>query len=720
VKKIILLIIMFLSVTAYSNTFILESKLTKKNIARNFDYFEDKTAALTIEEVVSKPLNWSNTEKEAFNFGFTTSAYWFRITVTNSSENNEPWFLEIDYPMLDVIKLFIPSVNGGFTVKETGDHYSFKKRDIPDKTFIFSLIEPAGTRTYYMQVRSTSSIGFKAVAWSPHIYYNNIFTELPLYWIYYGLMLVMLVYNLLLFISIRQLNYILYSMFIMTYILFQMTINGLSFQYLWPDSIWWANVSLPFFIGCSLMFAAILARYYMQINIHHKKIDKFIIFGMITPSLLFTFGSFFLSYELSIKLNSANAAYIAIALMMITGTLCIRGSRPARFFFVGWFGILVGVAMFALKSFGVLPVNFLTVWGVQIGSSFMVVFLSLGLADSINAMQKNLKLLNTDIEKSEKEARERASYLEGVVATVKSMSKDLIAIGDELSEMGTNFSSLSAEQASTSSLISSTFEKLVDANENIYSRTVNQKEQGKKTRELTAMSAENQKKLTESSVAVVESMEVISDSTEITEFTMRGLTNKMNIIMDGGKSIDMFIDMIDDISDRINLLSLNAAIEAARAGDHGRGFAVVADEIGKLAQATSSNSKEISGKVKQITRDIQEGMDMLTNTNNSIGVIFKMVAVINSRIEVVEKLMTSQARTIMEVTNQAELMDGISEEITTSTQSQNSIMEETLNTTSRLSEIAREVSLSTNVIRDISRLINDKVKQLDEIVKNIT
>ncbi len=697
---------------------VIDANLTEKNIIRHIEFLEDKNGTITIDDAASAT-RWSGTREDAFNFGFTTSVYWFRIPVINNGKKEVPWFFEIDYPMINSISLFIPSGKGEFITKETGSHHPFNQRDIKDRTFIFSLEARPGLTTYYMRIQTSGSINFKALAWAPTVYFNNVFYVLPVYWIYFGLMMVMLVYNLLLFISIRERSYIIYTVFIGCWILFQMTLNGLSFQFLWPNSLWWASNCLPFFMGASVITGGLFSREYMQTNIHYRIIDKFIIFGIILPGLAGAATAFLGNYKLSIKFNTLNGAYFSLLMVILAIILSVRGSRPARFFLLAWSGLLLGVIAYALKTLGVFPVNLFTTWGIQIGSSMMVVLLSLGLADKINTMQKDLRLLNADIEKKEKDALSRARYLEEIVGTVKSISNDLLSIGYELSGMGSKFSELGTEQASTSEEMSATFEQLFTSNDLIYRRTVNQRDQGRKTRELSGMTVQTQKEIGESSQAVVDSMEVISDSTHVTEFTMRNLINKMNVIMAGGKSIDQFVVMIDDITDRINLLSLNAAIEAARAGEHGRGFAVVADEIGKLAQATSDNSKEISTKIRQISQDIQEGMGMVNNTNNSIEVIFKMVETINQRIGIVAKLMASQGKAIHDVTAQAELMDGLSEEITRSTREQNTAMEEVLKTIARLSDIAQEVSQSTITISNISKSINGKVNQLDEIVKGI-
>ena len=169
-------------------------------------------------------------------------------------------------------------------------------------------------------------------------------------------------------------------------------------------------------------------------------------------------------------------------------------------------------------------------------------------------------------------------------------------------------------------------------------------------------------------------------------------------IRDSSKKMAMIVNIITDISDRINLLSLNAAIEAARAGDAGRGFAVVADEISKLADNTASSVKEIITLIHATDNDVQEGNAMVSETVQRISGIITGIADIRTMVGEVTESAKKQTEVNQQIRADLAHVQTRAEQIGHSSSEQKYALDEVTIGMNRITELSQTISAGSEEI----------------------
>ncbi|MCP4756703.1 MAG: hypothetical protein GY866_38055 [Proteobacteria bacterium] len=181
-------------------------------------------------------------------------------------------------------------------------------------------------------------------------------------------------------------------------------LNGFAFQYLWPNSSWWVQRNGFFWIFCTCFFAVLYSRSFLETKRQAAVFDKILSVTVVVPgiplSVLVVLAGTNRYLKETVLLWSA---YTASILFVLVVRRVYLGSRQARFMLIGLSAFLLEGALYSLQTAGVLPTNALTVSIIQLGSAVMVLFFSLGLADKINTMKRELEVSETKILHQNKE-----------------------------------------------------------------------------------------------------------------------------------------------------------------------------------------------------------------------------------------------------------------------------------------------------------------------------
>jgi len=665
-------------------------------IGKDVLYLVDQTAKLTFNDVFNHKhdTEFHQTKTDIPNFGFSDSDYWLTWQVIHTGQSEKEWLLEIGYPHLDQIELYIIDHMGEIDIRKAGDTYLFNKRELAYKNFIFHIrFEPNEIKRFYLKIRSDSSIQIPLYIWDKMSFSENVVIVEVCYGLFVGCMTIMFFYNIFLFISIRDkiILYLLVS--IGTYTLAQLTINGHAFQYLWQESPLLANKTLPLWIVVSVTSFILFSK---------RFIEPYKLSLMINKILLIAFALGLLIIPLSLTIQYRSSIEMAViytvissAIVLFSALLSVYKKKPAsRFFCLGMLSLFVGILMYMLKTAGFLASSFLTEYSYQIGSVLFIMMMSNAIVDRIyyqrnqnelelrNALDSTNQLLN-----AQKRIRDSQNH---TGQQIEIESDSIFKASDELNQNYEKVNNQAEHVSNISNQMSDHIRTIADSIGHMGDSIDN-------TLSMAQELSSNIQIVFQSLDQMSGSMQNIEDNSHkgfmISDNALKlshKTTHTMSDLDQAAMEIGNVSDFIKRISDKTNLLSLNAAIESATAGEKGKGFAVVANSIQKFADQSAMAADDITQVISDVQIRAQEANVVIANIA-----------------DIVKNIHTSSEKSSIAIQTQGKTINDIVQHSAESKDKVNNISQSIDKLASNASDILKHINNIATDFKQVSSNIKD-------------
>ncbi|EQM68698.1 diguanylate cyclase [Pseudomonas tohonis] len=353
---------------------------------------EDPERSFTLADVQAPALaarfQGDQPPDNALALGFTRSAFWLRLVLHNPGDTPLRRMLVVENPRISHVEAHIPDAHGVYHATATGCDVAPSSKAYANRNFVFPLLLPAHSeQVIYLRVASSVGLLVPLQLWPVeafHAYERDDYVSKV--W-YFGIATAMVLFNLMLFVALRDRVYLLYVAFVSCTAFTLAIKNGLA-----PD---WAIAGLPlnsnvaYYSGVSLALSAMLlfTRRMLRTDQLMPRVDRLLLamvaLYLVTPLL----------YAIALPLFSRLAVYFNLATAVVVLGVALAGvikrQRSAWFFLAAFALLMFGGAMTTLRAMGLMPTNMFTVDGIQLGSAMEMIVLAFALADRFNVMRRD-------------------------------------------------------------------------------------------------------------------------------------------------------------------------------------------------------------------------------------------------------------------------------------------------------------------------------------------
>lgn len=386
-------------------------------------YYQAEGTKTSLDQLIGSPTQqWrSLPEGEAVSFGYTPEAYWFRVSVAASDADR---ILYLGYPLLDNIDAYF--VRDGQVIQHValGDQVPFTERPVHNKNFVVPIPTHAA-HDVYVRVRTESSLRFPLEVWEPLDFMEANQYQVAATGLYFGLLLCMAIYNFFNFLVTREISFLNYSAYTIAIGLLMAGLDGVGYQYLWPNWVWLQDRIVTMIGSIMIMFATLVTMGVLQTKTQSLTIHKWL------RRFLAVYG---ITFVLSIFLPYATLIPFVLVLAVVGSTFLLssgivlwrRGLIYARIYTLALSALLGAICINALGYLGLFESVFVQRYAIMAASAFEVLLLSWALAIRFNDGRKEQLALKEQINHQlEDMVSQRTVELERVMVRLQKANQEL-------------------------------------------------------------------------------------------------------------------------------------------------------------------------------------------------------------------------------------------------------------------------------------------------------
>ncbi|MDX5992653.1 diguanylate cyclase [Ectopseudomonas alcaliphila] len=351
-------------------------------------YLSDPQASLSLTDAQTANAPFLPArERRGLSFGYVPGVVWLRLELQSAASRTLHWRLELNYASLDEVRLYDIGADG---VRESrsGDTVPYAERSVGHRNPVFEIaLQPGEQRTLYLRVDSRGSMTLSGALMSSRDFEQHSQNGYLAHALYCGVLIALGLYNLLLFLALRERPFLNYVLFMFAFALSVLSLNGLGAQFLWSEAAPWSNRMLPVSLTAAALLSVIFARSFLDTHQWLPRWDRGLLMLCIAigAALLATV---LLPLQRALQLMSLTGL-IATLTLLLTSFVCVGYRVPgARLFALAWLMLLTGAVLLALRNFALIPSNFLTLYAMQIGSGLEMILLSFALAARFNELKR--------------------------------------------------------------------------------------------------------------------------------------------------------------------------------------------------------------------------------------------------------------------------------------------------------------------------------------------